>query len=81
MTPSAIIVLIAGIAFIAAYALWELGADHLVVGMGRFIIRVFTLGQVRIPPERIDHVGAIAAGAATVIFFFLVLLVATAFLG
>ena len=80
MTFSELIILLSAIALFLAYALWDLGAEHLVASVGCFIIRVLTLGRVRLPPEQIDSTGAILAGAVTVIFFFFAFLGVTAYL-
>ena len=70
--------MLAGIAFFVTYTLWDFGACHLVSCIGRFVVRVFSLGRVRIPPEQIDRTDVIAAGAATVIFLFIVFLITAA---
>jgi len=76
MTFSSVIATIAGAAFVIIYALWDFGAEHLVAAIGRFVLRVLTLGRLRISADHIDDTGAIVAGAVTVIFFFVVFVVA-----
>ena len=73
-------IFIASVALFVAYARWEWGADHLLVGIGRMTIQVLTFGRVRLPREQLSDAGAIAAGTATVLFFFVLFLLVTNYL-
>ena len=55
---------------IATFALWDLCADRLVASFGRLVLRVVTLGRVRISPDE-DQGTAMGISAATVVVIFL----------
>ena len=74
MTITAILLAVFGGLLVAAYALWDLGADRLVAGFGRLVVRTLTFGRVRIP-EDADENTAMAISAATVIVLFLSVLI------
>jgi hypothetical protein len=48
MTITTILLAVFGALLVAAYALWDLGADQLIAGFGRLVIRTLTFGRVRI---------------------------------
>ncbi len=74
MTITTILLAVFGALLVAAYALWDLGADRLVAGFGRLVIRTLTLGRVRIA-EDVDETTAMAISAATVLVLFLSVLI------
>jgi hypothetical protein len=59
-----------GALLVAAYALWDLGADRLVARFGRLVVRTITFGRIRIA-EDADETTAMAISAATVLVLFL----------
>jgi hypothetical protein len=69
-----ILLAVFGALLVAAYALWDLGADRLVAGFGRLVIRMLTFGRVRIA-EDADETTAMAISAATVLVLFLSFLI------
>ena len=74
MTLATILLAVFGALLVAAYALWDLGADRLVAGFGRFVVRILTFGRVRIP-EDTDETTAMAISAVTVLVLFLSVLI------
>jgi hypothetical protein len=70
MTITTILLAVFGALLVAAYALWDLGADRLVAGFGRLVILTLTFGRVRIA-EDADETTAMAISAATVLVLFL----------
>src|SRR5437667_9051399 len=74
MTITTILLAVFGALLVAAYALWDLGADRLVAGFGRLVIRALTFGRVRIA-EDADETTAMAISAATVLVLFLSVLI------
>lgn len=59
---------------VAAYALWDFGADRLVAGFGRLMIRALTLGRVRLASET-DESTAMGISAATVLVIFVCVII------
>ena len=77
MTITTILLAVFGALLVAAYALWDLGADRLVAGFGRLVVRTLTFGRVRVA-EDADELTAMAISAATVlVLFFSVLIIAS----
>jgi hypothetical protein len=74
LTITTILLAVFGALLVAAYALWDLGADRLVAGFGRVVIRTLTFGRVRIA-EDADEGTAMAISAATVLVLFLSVLI------
>jgi hypothetical protein len=74
MTITTILLAVFGALVVAAYALWDLGADRLVAGFGRLIVRTLTFGRVRIA-EDADENTAMAISVATVLVLFLSVLI------
>jgi hypothetical protein len=74
MTITTILLAVFGALLVAAYALWDLGADRLVARFGRLVIRTLTFGRVRIG-EDADETTAMAISAATVLVLFLSVLI------
>ena len=54
----------------AAYGAWDLGADRLLAGFGRLMIRLVTFGRIRIAPDE-DESTAMGVSALTLIVIFL----------
>jgi len=74
MTITTILLASFGALLVAAYALWDLGADRLVAGFGRLVGRALTFGRVRIA-EDADETTAMAISATTVLVLFLSVLI------
>ena len=74
MTITTILLAVFGALLVAAYTLWDLGADRLVAGFGRLVIRTLTFGRIRIA-EDVDETTAMAISAATVLMLFLSVLI------
>jgi hypothetical protein len=74
MTITTILLAVFGALLVAAYALWNVGADRLVAHFGRVIISTLTFGRVRIA-EDADAGTAMAVSAATVLVLFLSVLI------
>ena len=74
MTITTVLLAVFGALLVAAYALWDLGADRLIAGFGRLVIRTLTLGRVRIAQDA-DESTAMAISAATVLVLFLSVLI------
>ena len=70
MTIATTLLAIFGALLVAAYALWDLGADRLVASLGRLVVRTITFGRIRIA-EDADETTAMAISAATVLVLFL----------
>jgi hypothetical protein len=73
MTLTTILLAVFGALLVAAYALWDLGADRLIAGFGRLVIRTLTFGRIRIAAD-IDESTAMGVSAATVLVLFLAVL-------
>jgi ABC-type sulfate transport system permease subunit len=74
MTIPTILLAVFGALLVAAYALLDLGADRLVAGFGRLVVRTLTFGRVRIA-EDTDETTAMAISGATVLVLFLSVLI------
>ena len=74
MTITNILVAVFGALLVAAYALWDLGADRFVAAFGRFVIRAITYGRIRIPADT-DYPTAMAVSAGTLLIIFLSFLI------
>ena len=70
MTITTTLLAIFGALLVAAYALWDLGADRLVASFGRLVVRTITFGRIRIA-EDADETTAMAISAAVVLMLFL----------
>ena len=68
-----------GGALVAAYAAWDLGADRLLAGFGRLMIRIVTFGRMRIAPDE-DESAAMGVSAVTLIVIFLAVIIAASLL-
>jgi hypothetical protein len=69
MTITTILPAVFGALLVAAYALWDLGAERLVASFGRLVVRTMTFGRVRIA-EDADESTAMAISVATVLVLF-----------
>ena len=74
MTITTILLAVFGALLIAAYALWDLGAERLVASFGRLVVRTMTFGRVRIA-EDADESTAMAISVATVLVLFVAVLI------
>jgi hypothetical protein len=74
MTITNILLLVFGATLVAAYALWDLGADHLLASFGRLIIRAVTFGRIRLASDE-DETTAMAGSVAVVLVTFVCLLI------
>jgi hypothetical protein len=70
MTTTTILLAVFGALLVAAYALWDLGADRLLASFGRFVVRTITFGRVRIASDA-DETTAMAVSAATLLVIFI----------
>jgi len=69
MTITTILLAVFGALLVAAYALWDLGAERLVASFGRLVVRTMTFGRVRIA-EDADESTAMVISVATVLVLF-----------
>ena len=74
MTIMTILLAVFGALLVAAYALWDFGADQIVAGFGRLVVRTLTFGRVRVG-EDADETTALAISAATVLVLFVSVLI------
>ena len=74
MTITTILLAVFGALLVAAYALWDLGAEGLVASFGRLVVRTTTFGRVRIA-EDADESTAMAISVATVLVLFVAVLI------
>jgi hypothetical protein len=74
MTLTTILLAVFGAMLVAAYALWDLGADRLLASFGRFVVRTITFGRVRIASDT-DFPTAMAVSATTLLVIFLSFLI------
>ena len=74
MTITTILLAVFGALLVAAYALWDLGAERLVAPFGRLVVRTMTFGRVRIA-EDVDESTAMAISVATVLVLFVAVLI------
>ena len=74
MTIITILLAVFGALLVAAYALWDLGAERLVASFGRLVVRTMTFGRVRIA-EDADESTAMAISVATVLVLFVAVLI------
>jgi len=74
MTITTILLEVFGALLVAAYALWDLGAERLVASFGRLVVRTMTFGRVRIA-EDADESTAMAISVATVLVLFVAVLI------
>jgi hypothetical protein len=74
MTITTLLLTVFGALLVAAYALWDLGADRLLAGFGSFVLRAITFGRVRIASDT-DFPTAMAVSAATLLVIFLSFLI------
>ena len=70
MMVTTILLTLFGGLLVAAYALWDFGADRLVAGFGRLVIRTLTFSRVRMAADT-DESTAMGVSAATVLVLFL----------
>jgi hypothetical protein len=63
-----------GAMLVAAYALWDLGADRLVASLGRFVVRTITFGRIRLASDT-DYPTAMAFSAGTLLVIFICFLI------
>ena len=59
-----------GGALVAAFALWDLGGERLLASFGCAVVRVVTLGRVRISTDE-DYSRAMGIAAITLIVIFM----------
>jgi hypothetical protein len=74
MTIATILLAVFGGLLVAAYALWDFGADRLVTSFGRLVIRTITLGRVRVASDA-DESTAMGVSAATLLIIFLCVII------
>jgi ABC-type Fe3+ transport system permease subunit len=74
MTITTILLAVFGAMLVAAYALWDLGADRLVASFGRFVVRTITFGRIRLASDT-DYPTAMAMSAATLLVIFICFLI------
>ena len=74
MTITTILMAVFGALLVAAYALWDLGAERLVASFGRLVVRTITFGRVRIA-EDADESTVMAISFATVLVLFVSVLI------
>jgi hypothetical protein len=74
MTITTILLAVFGALLVAAYALWDLGAERLVASFGRLVVRTMTFGRVRIT-EDANESTAMAISVATVLVLFVAVLI------
>jgi uncharacterized membrane protein YjgN (DUF898 family) len=74
MTITTILIAVFGALLVAAYALWDIGADRLVAAFGRLVVRTLTFGRVRFG-EDADEGTVMAISAATILVLFLSVLI------
>jgi len=74
MTITTILLAVFGGLLVAAYDLWDLGAERLVASFGRLVVRTMTFGRVRIA-EDADESTAMAISVATVLVLFVAVLI------
>jgi hypothetical protein len=74
MTITTILLAVFGALLVAAFALWDLGAERLVASFGRLVVRTMTFGRVRIA-EDADESTAMAISVATVLVVFVAVLI------
>ena len=74
MTITTILLAVFGALLVAAYALWDLGADRLLASFGRLVVRGITFGGVRIA-SKADESTAMGVSAATLLLIFLAVLI------
>ncbi len=72
MSASTIVIGILGAGLIIAWACMDYGGEQLIASFGRALVRLVTLGHVRLPES--DDSTAMGIGAAAIITFFLGLL-------
>jgi hypothetical protein len=76
MTATIVLVAILGAGLVVAFGLLDFGGEQLIASFGRAVIRLVTLGRVRL--QRGDDSAAIGIAAAVIIVVFLLLLLAFA---
>jgi hypothetical protein len=74
MTVTTIMLAVLGALLVAAYALWDFGADRLLARFGRLVVFAVTFGRVRIA-EDADYPTAMAISAATLLVIFVSFLI------
>src|SRR6266481_7290612 len=74
MMITTILLAVFGALLVAAYALWDLGAERLVASFGRLVVRTITFGRIRIG-EDADESTAMAISVATVLVLFVSVLI------
>jgi ABC-type Fe3+ transport system permease subunit len=73
-TITTILLAVFGALLVAAYALWDLGADRLLASFGRFVVRAITFGRIRLESDT-DYPAAMAMSAATLLVIFISFLI------
>ena len=74
MTITTILLAVFGAMLVAVYALWDLGANHILASFGRFIVRTITFGRIQIASET-DETTAMAISTATLLAIFVSFLI------
>jgi hypothetical protein len=74
MRATTILLAVFGAMLVAAYALWDFGADRLLAGFGRLVIRTVTLGRIRLASDA-DESTAMGISAVTVLVIFVSFLI------
>jgi hypothetical protein len=68
-----------GGALVVAYALWRVGADRALAGVGRFILRAVTFGRIRLASDSSQST-AMGIAAVTLLVIFVAFVVVAAYL-
>jgi hypothetical protein len=74
MTATTILLAVFGAMLVAAYALWDLGANRLLASFGRLVIRAVTLGRIRMASDA-DESTAMGVSAITLLVIFVSFLI------
>ena len=74
MTITTILLAVFGAMLVAAYVLWDLGANRILASFGRFIVRTITFGRIQIASET-DETTAMAISTATLLAIFVSFLI------
>jgi hypothetical protein len=76
MTLSMIIMLFFGVLLVGAHISWEIGADRLLASFRRLVIRVATLGRIRLSAPA-DSSAAIGVAVITLLMIFISFVIIT----
>ena len=77
MTITTVLMAVFGALLVAAYALWDLGAERLVASFGRLVVRTITFGRVRIAEDADESIVMAISFATVLVLFVSVLIIAS----